>query len=342
MVDSSFPTQKGDVGESALDKASKRARELQKKLLRGVVCSTHNEALTSASRLLVSEFMSEISKSRTTVEFLIDRFYSPKKKAAAHTVYTSARRDIKDLMSDLVPNPRKRGKILDSYDNLSLFWASKPGDDKYVKKKISNKNHEVLDEESLNFFDDSVASMFLDPDLYFFKELNAFYNPPMTYGNLRIEETINMMPAFIEMLDTNPFVFLSVVAHEAGHKVGPGVSKLNGYELSSEFRSLVACYKDTKSIKMLGHQADETIADYISSEVLARQINKLPENKRKQAMLSAMGDFCIFEDMGKHSIYCTGSHPENSLRVSGIYGANPSVRRVMGVHLSRLNLKPVA
>jgi hypothetical protein len=176
------------------------------------------------------------------------------------------------------------------------------------------------------------AQIFSGPSLSFFTQLNAFYTPQVQFGKMKMEEQVNMMPAFVYNLDKNPYAFLSVVAHEAGHKIGPMVSKINGYDLEPEYRELLNCYKDNKSIKLEEHQKDETIADYISSEVLARQIQKLPAEKRKQALMSSMEDFCIFDDYGNHnhSISCKGSHPENSLRVGGVYGANPSIRKIMG------------
>lgn len=89
---------------------------------------------------------------------------------------------------------------------------------------------------------------------------------------------------------------------------------------------------DCGYIKLEDNQGDETMSDYFSSEVLARQIQKLPAEKRKQAVMSSMKAYCMFDDTSnrQHSISCKGNHPENSLRVSGIFGANPSIRKILG------------
>lgn len=291
------------------------------------VCSGYTSVVENAGRKVVSDLMGQISKSKTTVDGVIDSFYTADRKKLAMTIYNSARSDIQDLSRGFVKDPKKRGDILDGYDSLKLFWMEKPQDSAYTVKD----GIKVLDTDKMAMTD-MTGMIFSDPSLSFFTEVNAFYTPQVSFGKMKMDEQVNMMPAFVYMMDKNPYAFLSVVAHEAGHKIGPMVSKINGYDLSPEYRELIVCYKDNKSIKLEDHQQDETIADYISSEVLARQIQKLPAEKRKQALMSSMEDFCIFDDYGnhQHSVTCKGSHPENSLRVGGVYGANPSIRKIMG------------
>jgi len=291
------------------------------------VCSSYTMTLESAARKTVSELMEKVSKSKTTVDGVIDAFYSADRKKLAMAIYNSTRADVQDLAKGFVKDNKKRGEILDGYDSLKLFWMEKPLESSYILKD----GVKVLDTDKMTMTD-MTGQIFSDPSLSFFTQINAFYTPQISLGKLKMEEQVNMMPAFVYMMDKNPYGFLSVVAHEAGHKIGPMVSKINGYDLAPEYRELISCYKDNKSIKLEENQQDETIADYVSSEVLARQIQKLPAEKRKQALMSSMEDFCIFDDFGnnQHSVMCKGTHPENSLRVGGVYGANPSIRKIMG------------
>lgn len=290
-----------------------------------IVCASYSSVIENAGRKIIQDL--NVSKSKTTVDGIIDSFYTEERRKIAMSLFNNARADVQDLAKSFVKDTQKRGDILDGYDSLKLFWMEKPAESAYTIKD----GVRVLDIENARLTD-MTAHVFSDPSLSFFTQVNAFYTPQVQFGKMVIEEQVNMMPAFVYNIDKNPYAFLSVVAHEAGHKIGPSVSKMNGYDLGPEYSELLGCYKDSKSIKLEAHQKDETIADYISSEVLARQIQKLPAEKRKQALMSSMEDFCIFDDWGSqsHSVSCKGAHPENSLRVGGVYGANPSIRKIMG------------
>lgn len=312
--------------KSDADKARERIQALDISVSN--YCFHYSSTIENAGKKVVVDFMKTVSKSKTTVDAVIDSVYSKEKEKLANEIFQTARSDIQDLTKSFVKDPKKRGEILDGYDGLKLFWMKKPDDAAYIKDKNGTL---VLDESKAVINPaDQTSSIFFDPNLSFFKTMNAFYTPSVSYGKMKTDEQVNMMPAFISMLEKNPYAYMTVVAHEAGHKIGPMVSKINGYDLSSEYRELLACYKDNKSIKLEDNQGDETMSDYFSSEVLARQIQKLPEEKRKQAVMSAMLGYCMFDESQEHSFSCKGNHPENSLRVSGIFGANPSIRKILG------------
>lgn len=312
--------------KSDADKARERIQTLSSSI--SSYCYNYSSTVENAGKKVVEDFMKTISKSKTTVDTVIDSVYSKEKEKLANEIFQTARSDIQDLTKSFVKDPKKRGEILDGYDGLKLFWMKKPDDSAYIKDKSGML---VLDEgKSVMNPADQTSSIFFDPNLSFFKTMNAFYTPSSSYGKMKTDEQVNMMPAFVSLLDKNPYAYLTVVAHEAGHKIGPMVSNINGYDLSSEYRELLACYKDNKSIKLEDNQGDETMSDYFSSEVLARQIHKLPEEQRKQAVMSAMQGYCMFDESQEHSFSCKGNHPENSLRVSGIFGANPSIRKILG------------
>ena len=236
--------------------------------------------------------MTEISKSKTTIESLIDEFYSNEKKQVADAIYNSTRSDVQDLIHSFVKQPEKRGKILDSYEKLKLVWMKKLNKTVYREKF----GWQILDENKLSPTDNALGDLdiFTDPSLSFFKEPGSSYRPKITIGVLTFNPQLNIVPLFIHLLDSNPFIFLSMIAHEMSHPIGPQVSQIHGYDLKPEYRDLLSCYRGRKSIKLRTNQSDEVIADYISSEVLARQINQLPLEKRKQAMLSAMEHILYF------------------------------------------------
>ncbi len=315
----SKPTKTQGIEKTETEKLRETIEALEKKRLN--VCPTLSSVTANVARKVVQDFFEKVSKSKTTVDSLIEAHYNESRKKQAALIFNSAKADIQDLVGAFVKDNQKRGDILDGYDSLELFWMEKPKDSAYS----TIDGIKFLDIEKANTKGLAIVEAFSDPSLSFFRELNAFYTASGY-------ERVTMMPAFLHVLEKNPYSFLSVVAHEVGHKIGPMVSKVKDYDLGPEYRELLNCYKDSKSIKLKEVQTDEVIADYISSEVLARQIQKLPSEKRKQALMSSVELYCLF-DQNKHhlhSISCTSIHPENSLRVSGIYGSNPSIRKIMG------------
>jgi hypothetical protein len=292
-------------------------------------CMNYNSVAEKVGAAVSEELLVKVAKSKPTVEALVDSVYTRDKEKMANAIFTTARSDIQDLANAFVKDPQKKGLILDEYDSMQLHWMQKPDAAAYIKDESGRP---ILDQSKrMSSPGDSVGTAFFDPKLSFFRTFNAFYLPEISFGKQRSAERITLMPAALALLEKNPFAFLSVAAHEIGHKIGPEVSRINGYELRSEYKDLIECYKDGKSIRLQDNQGDETIADYISSEVLARQIQRLPVEKREPALLSAVGAYCSFSDRTQvQGIFmCKENHPEQSLRVSGIFGANPSIRKIL-------------
>lgn len=297
-------------------------------------CYMYASLVENAGGKVFRDFVDDVNKSKPTVDAVIDTFYNDQNKQVATQTFQNARTDIKAIVSQLVHDSTKRKKILDGYDDLKLFWIDKPAESSYTK----NRNGiPILDEEksaseiprALSGTDD-LFTIFSDPSLSYFTTLNANYRPSRSVGDFKNSERVNILPAMIHLTEKNPYTFLNVIAHETGHKIGPEISKLNGYDLTPEYKDLIACYKNHKSINLQKGQEDETIADYISSEVLALQIAKLPTEKRREALMSSMETFCIYEDSERNSLNCKYPHPENTLRVGGIFGANPNLREAVG------------
>lgn len=288
------------------------------------VCRDFSSVVRGAVEDVRAKLYESNSLSKTTVENLIGSTYTAARKKQMDAIFASTREDIQGVVKEIVRDPAKRSLIVDGYDSVGYFWLEKPPASAYRQRS----GDPILDTEKIS--EQSDLQYFTDSSLSFFSQLNAFYSPQSSRGRSTKQERINIQPGMLEFLDDNPYAVLSVVAHELGHKIDPEMGQLNGHDMSPEYREVLACYKDSKSIKMVDRQKGEAIADFISSEVLARQIAKLPPDKRQQAVLSSMQDLCFFHDDRGNSISCTGSHPDPSLRIGGIYGANPNLRKVMG------------
>jgi hypothetical protein len=297
-------------------------------------CNGFGRAMNEAGKKVADDFMIEINTSKTTVDAVLGSFYSEENRKTTESIVSSAKSEIQGMVKDFVGDREKRNKIINSYDSMKYQWMDLPSESFYKKGPRGNL---ILDEnKAITSFNSSFASdpfgAFSDPKMTFFTTLNANYMPSIEVGALSFEKRVAIMPSFLIGAKENPFYLQSVIAHEVGHHIGPKLSRLNGFDLSGEYKELLACYKGNKSIHLQTKQDDETIADYISSEYLAIEIGKLPVDQREQALKSSMEAFCHFDAMGNQmqSLNCTESHPENSLRVSGIYGANPNLRKVVG------------
>jgi hypothetical protein len=290
-----------------------------------------NNEVERAAKKVYENLLLDLNKSKTTVESVLDAFYGEEKRKNATHLFNKAKENIQILVKNFVKDSGKRDEILREYDRLKLHWVDKPPEDFYKK---NSKGYSSLDEDKarplqIPGLDGDPYLLFNDPSLSHFTQLNANYQPTMVVGKLTNAERVMMMPAFNFLLGKNDFTYLATVAHEVGHKIGPEVSRINGHDLSGEYKDLVNCFKGIKSIKMLNVQADETIADYIGAEVMAMELAKLPMEKRRGALMSGMENFCIFED-SQEGLDLRENHPNNMFRASGIYGANSNLRKVIG------------
>ena len=292
------------------------------------ICESLNKAMNGAAVKSVEQSLTIIAKAQPTIDYLIDKTYTAERKIKSDELMALTLSSIQNLLPSISNDAKKNSKIKDQYSKLKLEWLSKPiltayeVDSETGLKVLIDKNdpYDKLD-------------MFHDSHLEYFTELNAFYTPQLKNDEEELsEEMVHMMPSFLSILDTNSYSFLSVLAHEAGHKIGPRVSKINGYDLRPQWKDIIACYSSKDSIALVKGQEDETISDYISSMVLSEVLERLPFNERRSALKSSMTDFCLFDDenIQSFSVNCDHQHPENSLRVNGIYGANPKLRQAVG------------
>lgn len=311
------------------------AREKLQKSINTVYssCQSLSNGVRASAEKVAKDFASEINLSKTVVDSVVGAVYSPDSKTKVDQMFKSSREAIQKIVKSFVADPEKRTKIVNGYDNLQSYWLEKPPANAY---KNGPRGNLILDEDKFKpsyarSLMDDIFTYFSDPTLSHFTTVNANYGPGMSFGSLHQNERVNMMPMFIENINNNPYAFLTAQAHEIGHKIGLKMSQINGYDLTGEYKDLLACYRNSKSIKLVRGQEDETIADYIASEVLARELLKLPEDKREATLLSSMETFCMFDAKmtNEGNLSCQEVHPDNTLRVSGIFGANPNIRKVL-------------
>lgn len=298
------------------------------------ICSPYSRLVRHSAQKSVEDFMIEINTSKTTVDSLIGEFYTEANKSKISQMLEDTKSEAQNIVSQFVKDDDKRKAIVVEYNSLGHLWLVQPPPNSYKKGMRGNL---ILDEEkaapeSMLVMSD-IHGFFSDPNLTYFSELNAKFEPSISIGVQKRKLRVSLSPVFLQqMMNENPQATRVALAHEVAHKIGPKMSQIQGHSLDLEYAKLLDCYKNNNSIKLEPKQADEVIADYIASEIMMRDIAALPHKDRKQALKYAMELFCLFDAKGvdSHSIVCDGNHPERSLRVSGIFGANPNLRKVIG------------
>jgi len=291
------------------------------------VCNAIEERLDGGPGQIKAKLLDVMSTARTSVEHLIDQIYTPERKSKVREIHDTSKREAYAIIQKVTNDPQKLARIRDTYKRMVFTWLEKPTTDRYIKDKETGI--EVL---KLNLYNpNDIWSQAFTGDLSFFTDVNAFYIPDTQYGAEQKPLSVTMQPIFMEVLDENPHAFLSVMAHEVGHNLGPIVTEINNYSLKEEYKPLLECLASSDSIRMQYIQADETVADVISAEVMAQLLLQIPADRRKAAVYASMQTFCKFLDEGdkEMSLFLTATHPESILRVSGIFGGNKSLRSAM-------------
>lgn len=307
------------------------------------LCADYATAVRSSATKVTRDFMIEINTAKTTVDYVIDHVYTDAYKKQASKIFLDTKTEIQDIARHFVKDPQKKSDILTGYDSMDFLMMEKPENNAYKK---SPKGNLVLDPEKslpegLGGYALEPIAIFNDPSLSFFTQLNADYFWTMALGKYSFQERVKMMPKMMLLAKDNPQAFEAVLAHEVGHRIGPNSGRINGFDLNMEYRELLECYRSQHSIKMQKGQEDETIADYISSEDLARSISRLPKDQREAHLISSMEFFCMYDNTkNSENIFQSKiGHPLDSLRVSRIYGANPNLRNAIGCESDSPNFR---
>ncbi len=287
----------------------------------------------NAANAIFSDVAGENARLRPTVEALIGTYYTQENRQLIQQAFDQARRDIQSFLPRLVSDPATREKIGNDYDKLGFSWIKEPPAAAYTPDAKGVPQLPLKREIDLdNIQSKTSRAIFNDPTLSYFSTLNADYQPQMREGQTVAAERVEILPRLTFLPKDNPAAFLAVVAHECGHKIDPAESELNGYGISSAYDKVLACFSSPKSIQISPMKEGETIADFISAEVLAREIDRLPQEMRRNMLVQSMKEFCVFADIVNTSSFQQQEdpHPEIESRVSGIYGANPDIRSALG------------
>jgi hypothetical protein len=292
-----------------------------------ITCSNLDSVLNSSAQKIMGQMKNLIAKAKPTVEYLIDTFYTAEREKKLNMYISLIKSEALKVGLSITNDVVKQKKIRSTYSRMKLTWIKKPANSAYVR---DIKTGLMVLAPFVSLFD-PVESAFSDSDLSFFSDMNAFYMPDIRFGQERLGLNINVMPFFILMSDSNPFSFVTVMAHEAGHNLGPGISRINGYFLN-EWQPTLSCLSQPESINMKASQQDESIADYVSAEVLASLSKDLPQNERSKAIAAAMEPYCYFsQESAKFGAgFGEDVHPIDTLRISGIFGGNAHLRTALG------------
>lgn len=295
-------------------------------------CTAASASFESKPKEIVKELKDLVAKSRVGAEFLIDQIYTADRLKKVDTLFKLIKVESMKVAKRITTDPEKLTLIKKTYDRMQLTWLKKSMLQNF--KKDEKTGLEIIDEDRGNPL--SPTSEVFTGNLNFFTDLNAFYLPDLKFGTISTDLSVTMMPIFIEILDENEFAYVAVLAHEVGHNLGPEISKINGFDLETEYEPLVACLSSSDSAQMNYNQQDESIADTISAEVLAQLISELPAEKRRGAALASVQDFCIFSALSDKdlSLDMNEVHPESTLRVSAIMGGNKNFRKALGCERS--------
>lgn len=283
-----------------------------------------------------SSIFNNVQKTKSVITSVSEKLYPEEIRIQQQAIFNDAKRRMNGIVGSTVGrhmNNEKRQKLTQSIETLKMHQPISI--EKLRFKHDENLGVDVLDMDELDE-GETHYSHFEDPALSGFLEVNAFFQTERTLGDVKIEKSVYVFPGLLRNFRDQPMGIYSVVAHEIGHSVGPQISKLNGYDLKRDWKSVLDCLARKDSISMGQHQHDECIADWISAETVASYINDPPRpplpgfpNEPKQIALQAIAPLCAFQkdelpDDRK------GRHPGTRKRINGVFGSHPTIRKALG------------
>lgn len=311
------------VVENTAESISKAYDEVVAAVLRQ--CGQVEIVQSAKARETAKSFVTQIHFSKPFIEFTLNEFYNNKRHDEVNKLFSFAKETMVQNLKGHVTDKDKMQKIEESYSGLKLHWINSPKADDYEnagKGKVLKTNLELTLE------DNTLYHAFSDPKLNYFSDFNANYMSSQSRGDIRSDARVDMQPAMLTLLDSNPIAFLEVLGHEVAHKVGPDISRWNGFDLNQEHKELMQCFASKNSIGMTPKQADEVLCDYFSSLIIARYLETLPQEKRLDAVVQSVESYCLFE--GNYMPTMSDAHPDAYMRISGIMGANSKIRKLIG------------
>jgi hypothetical protein len=122
-------------------------------------------------------------------------------------------------------------------------------------------------------------------------------------------------------------------AHEISHKFDFFESRKFGYAVRSIYEGLVKCLRRSDSIHLQPDQRGETISDWPAARIVARLAKKLPQAERRPYLLKSLSTHCRAaeaESVQYSRAALIEAHPEEILRINGIFGTDPDWREILG------------
>lgn len=296
-------------------------------------CGLYENALVSVARKTLYRVSMQVDQSKPTIDTIMDAFYSERQKRKVDQSLNDIRSYMGPIIGNFVSSDTKRRAIMFGYETLKAIWPRTPPDSLY---KTNSAGILALDEAQRAFSNasqergNSPYSLFGPMSSSHFKDLQAVYRSRPT--GQTTSDTVFISSSLVLAFVDNPFALIGILAHETGHRIDLRTGPRNGFDLRSEFQPLIECYQSTDSLQLRPNQKDEAIADYISSEVLTRKIASLPPQIRRKALTDAMAPMCMMscEAHKQGGPAVDAAHPEHSLRMNWIFGANPNLRKIIG------------
>jgi hypothetical protein len=314
---------------SDLEALQEKARALQRTLSYAGCFSIQKPASTVFVKLK-ADYYKSIELTKEAHDFLIDKIYTPDRKKVVEELIDFTKANLVEFLEQNFSAKegfsQKLMKIRDEYKKLQLLWPEKLPSNYYVKTPAFPLP--VLDLDRLDELDESWFSA-VSSNLWSFTTFNAYYHPQYQIGTQVWPELFTLLPGFLEYYSDDPRGLIGVIGHELAHKIGWSISKMNGHDLRSEYKSVVQCLASSESIKLIrNRQEDESLADWLASNVIADYAATQPVPDQLKVIAKSVEDFCLFADFASPRLQ--GVHPEPTLRVNGIYGANKKIRAAWG------------
>jgi hypothetical protein len=300
-----------------------------------VVCDVTIGALQVEVMRKMKSFVKELVFSKKTVRRLESVFYPNARLSEINVAFEKIKSGVEkwfvgelvplsgfpyEKVTDLVRQLRKMNLATPIHEPDSAF--SETGSFNQVVLEL--KNQAEIEEAAA----DSGLSLSQDPELTSLRFLNAYYFSSMFLPEPTEEltETMVVLPSYSFLHGRNPIGATQVMNHEVGHKFGPEVSKMNGYDLAAAYRPLLSCLRDRFDIRP--EQEDEVIADWISGKVQGRVMVTLDSNRQMKSLRDFIQPFCSM--LSFDSEFSRGEHPLMRDRLDQILGSVSELRRIGG------------
>ncbi len=308
-------------------------------------CLSYKELYQKSFHQLHKELMVSMIASKKTINEVITRTYSQKR-----------REDIESFLSDIRPLAGEFFlKLVDQYKKLSrktkktlfseiqkipLKWISPVDEDNYKEDDLGNLrlNYNKLQQDPEYSFFDKAYNHLSRGRYSFFLTLNAHYMWDSSSGKHEEPEHILLYPLTLLIFEKNKIFTLPTLGHEFFHKIDYYKDKIMGYNFQPLYQSLCQCLGESNSIRMCVGQEGEAFADWASAHLAALYIQSLPKEEQYKTALNFYQGRCFpsissyksnNQSLSKKKDFIE-SHPFYLFRMNGLFGTQPELRQFLG------------